>query len=130
MRTASITLAQPDMDALALAGAQAEPTALCAFVDRWAHATLAHTLCTVNRFDSENMSLRRLYSSDPAAYPPGGGKDKRGTPWGRHVLLEKKVFIGEGEEAIRGFFNDHRAIAALGLRSVINVPLVARGQCL
>ncbi|SAI72398.1 Uncharacterised protein [Bordetella ansorpii] len=120
----------PALDALAQAHAGADPAAVCAAVDLQARAVLGHTLCTVNRHDPRDMTLSRLYSSNPQAYPPGGGKDKRGTPWGRQVLLEQRLFIGEGAQAIRQAFDDHAAIAALGLASVINVPVVARGQCL
>jgi len=91
---------------------------------------LGHTLCTINRHDAAQMRVVRLYSSNPAAYPPGGSKDKRGTAWGNHVLLECKLFVGEGEAAIREFFNDHDAIRELGLQSVINVPVVHDGACL
>lgn len=128
----SATLADllPGLDALARAHDDADRAALCAAVDAQAHPVLGHTLCTVNRYDPERMALARLYSSNPQAYPPGGGKDKRGTPWGRHVLLERRLFVGEGVQAIRQAFDDHAAIEALGLRSVINVPLVARGSCL
>jgi len=119
-----------DVTALAAACAGQDPAALFAAVDAYARPVLGQTLCTVNRLDIEKLSLVRLYSSDPQSYPPGGGKDKRGTEWGRHVLLEQKVFVGEGIEAIRQSFDDHRAIEALGLRSVVNVPLAARGVCL
>ncbi|KAG1387043.1 hypothetical protein G6F60_014266 [Rhizopus arrhizus] len=76
------------------------------------------------------MRVVRLYSSNPQAYPPGGSKDKSGTPWGRHVLLEHRVFVGEGEAAIREFFNDHDAIRELGLQSVIHIPVIYGGECL
>lgn len=128
-----MTNLSPPLDripALADACAGQDPMALFAAVDAYARPVLGQTLCTVNRLDIERLALVRLYSSDPGAYPPGGGKDKRGTDWGRHVLLEQRVFVGEGIEAIRQSFNDHQAIEALGLRSVINVPLVARGVCL
>ena len=99
-------------------------------IDDYARLSLAHTLCTVNRYDAQAMRVVRLYSSNPRAYPPGGSKDKTGTAWGRHVLLEQRVFVGEGEDAIREFFNDHDAIRDLGLQSVINVPVVYGGVCL
>jgi GAF domain-containing protein len=122
----------------ALAGVQANPPAYAAAdaaaaflaIDAYAHATLAHTLCTINRYDAGAMRVLRLYSSNPGAYPPGGSKDKAGTAWGRHVLQERRVFVGEGEDAIREFFDDHGAIRELGLRSVINVPVVYGGACL
>ncbi len=120
----------PAVDALAGAAAQGDGLAMLAAIDSLAYASLTHTLCTINRYDAEAMRVVRLYSSNPAAYPPGGSKDKRGTDWGRHVLQEQRVFVGEGADAIRQAFDDHAAIAALGLRSIINVPVVLRQTCL
>ena len=120
----------PAVDELAAGYAQADALAIFAAVDRLAHASLGHELCTINRYDEEGMRVVRLYSSNPAAYPPGGSKEKRGTAWGRHVLMERRIFVGEGTEAIRQAFDDHAAIAALGLRSIINVPVVFQDECL
>jgi GAF domain-containing protein len=86
-------------------------------------------LCTAMRFDAAAMTVRRLYSSDPASYPVGGAKPKRDTPWGRIVLLDRQVFVGEDEAAIRQYFDDHALILGLGLRSVVNVPVLLRGGC-
>lgn len=116
--------------ALARACATGDATALFAEVDRQTRRTLSHVLCTVNQLDESTLRLRRLHSSNPQAYPPGGSKEKAGTAWGRHVLQEKRVFVGEGSAAIAQSFDDHAAIAGLGLRSVINVPVVFRGVCL
>lgn len=128
---AGVTL-PPDVEAIARATAAApfDPAALCAAVDAFAQPVLRQRLCTVNRLDVRHMRLTRLHSSNPAAYPPGGGKDKRGTPWGQQVLVEQRVFVGEGVDAIRAFFDDHEAIARLELRSVINVPVVFAGETL
>jgi len=117
-------------DDLAAGYAEGDALAIFGAVDALAHAALGHALCTVNRYDAAGMRVVRVYSSNPAAYPPGGSKEKRGTSWGRHVLLEKRIFIGEGVGAIAQAFDDHAAIAALGLRSVINVPVVWQGICL
>lgn len=125
-----MSITSDTVERLAQAYDTASAPAAFAALDAHAHATLGHTLCTINRHDAERMRVVRLYSSNPTAYPPGGSKDKRGTAWGRHVLLERKVFIGEGSDAIREFFDDHDAIQALGLQSVINVPVVFDGACL
>ncbi|RXN91484.1 GAF domain-containing protein [Achromobacter aloeverae] len=119
-----------DIDAIASACAGRDPAALFGAIDRYLQPLLGHTLCTVNRFDAQRIAVVRLYSSDPRSYPPGGSKDKAGMPWGRHVLLERRVYVGEGEAAIRASFDDHAAIAALGLNSVINVPVVMGDACL
>ena len=121
---------QDELRRIEQAYADADPLAALAAINAYAGAALAHALFTVNRHDAARMRVVRLYSSNPSAYPPGGGKDKAGTAWGRHVLLEHKVFVGEGEDAIQAFFDDHAAIQALGLRSVINVPVVLDGACL
>ena len=129
----SVTAVMPapaGVQAIALAYAAADTAAALAAIDAYAHASLDHALCTVNRFDADAMRVVRLYSSNPEAYPPGGSKDKRGTPWGQQVLVERRVFVGEGESAIREFFNDHDAIRELGLQSVINVPVVYGQACL
>ncbi|MBB1596758.1 GAF domain-containing protein [Achromobacter sp. UMC46] len=118
------------VQAVARAYASADAAAALQAIDAYAHAALGHALCTVNRYDADAMRVVRLYSSNPQAYPPGGSKDKRGTPWGRHVLIDQQVFVGEGEAAIREFFNDHDAIRDLGLQSVINIPVVYAGACL
>ncbi|CAB3820136.1 GAF domain-containing protein [Achromobacter piechaudii] len=126
----AVTPAPAGVQAIALAYAVADTAAALAAIDAYAHASLGHALCTVNRFDADAMRVVRLYSSNPEAYPPGGSKDKRGTPWGQQVLVERRVFVGEGEAAIREFFNDHDAIRELGLQSVINVPVVYGQACL
>lgn len=127
----SVTLPS-GVDAIARAAAATpfDAVALCAAVDAFTQPVLRQRLCTVNRLDASQLRLTRVYSSNPAAYPPGGSKDKRGMPWGQHVLVDKKVFVGEGSEAIRASFDDADAIARLGLRSVINVPVVFAGNCL
>lgn len=122
----------PAIDGVLRASAAApfEGPALCAAVDAFAQEVMHQTLCTVNRLDAQHLRLTRVYSSNPVAYPPGGSKEKRGTAWGQQVLLERRVFVGEGTEAIRASFDDHEAIARLALRSVVNVPVVFEQQCL
>jgi hypothetical protein len=118
------------IDDVAMACRMGDPQKLFAAVDRYAQAVLRQALCTVNRFDAHNERVLRLYSSNPAAYPVGGSKNKSGTAWGRHVLHERHIYVGEGVEAIRESFDDSEAIFSLGLQSVINVPVVVRDTCL
>jgi len=103
---------------------------LCHGIDQIAMALLDRELLTINIFYPEHMELERLFSSNPEAYPPGGRKKKKGTPWGQHVLIDQKIFIGEGTEAIRQSFDDHETIARLGLQSIINIPLTRDAVCL
>jgi GAF domain-containing protein len=112
------------------AAREAPPLALLPAIDAVAREATGHGLLTAMRFDAAAMTVQRIWSSMPEAYPVGGAKPKRDTAWGRQVLLEQRVFVGEGEAAIRAHFADHAVILGLGLRSIVNVPVVAGGACL
>ncbi len=77
----------------------------------------------------DEIQLERLWSSDPAAFPVSGRKRKLPTPWTEQLLRRAEVFVGEGEGALAAVFDDHRHIASLGLRAVVNVPLLQGGRC-
>ena len=97
--------------------------------------TLGKGLLTVNvdattpETPAGEIRLRRIWSSDPVAYPVGGGKTKTRTPWTRQLIEQAQVFVGEGDEALATVFDDHARIAALGLHAIVNVPIVERGRC-
>jgi GAF domain-containing protein len=98
--------------------------------DRVAREFTGQQLCTAMVFDRQAMTVQRIFSSRPGEYPVGGRKPKRETAWGQQVLLEGRRFEGEGEAAIREHFTDHDVILGLGLRSIVNVPILHRGECL
>ena len=80
--------------------------------------------------DERFVELQRIWTSNAAAYPVGGRKRKAMTPWTRQLLSHAEVFIGEGDAALACVFDDHLLIASLGLRAVVNVPMVdERGNC-
>jgi len=106
----------------------ATPVAAFAAADRAACTLIGRALFTVMAFDAPAMEVQRVYSSNPDAYPPGGRKRKRDTPWGRHVLERGLPFRGAGPEDIRAHFDDHALILRLGLESVMNVPVRVCGE--
>lgn len=114
-------------DSLARAGADEE---VFAAVDGARRAFVGDGLATVNAYDAARSRLTRLWSSDPEAYPAGGGKDKADTPWTRQVLQRREVFVGEGDLAIASAFDDHARIRALGMHAIVNVPVLWQRQCL
>jgi len=116
---------------LALAIAQAaRPEEAFGCIAEAADAIIGHRLFTVMRFDAAAMTVERLYSSNPGAYPPGGRKAKRDTWWGRHMLEQGRPFIGRSAEDIRAHFGDHELIAGLGLQSILNLPVRVCGRTL
>ncbi|MDH6590216.1 hypothetical protein M2165_000105 [Variovorax sp. TBS-050B] len=110
-------------------------------IDRVRRQQLGEGLLTVNvvgassvaedgEGDDTTIELQRVWTSDPAAYPVGGRKRKAMTGWTRQLLRRGELFVGEGEAALREVFDDHERIAGLGLRAVVNVPLLdAGGRC-
>jgi GAF domain-containing protein len=114
------------MEISAVEGAQAACRAVEALADR----VVGHILFTVNRHLPTSGEVERLYSSNPAAYPVGGHKQKRDTPWGRRVLDQGGVFIARNSEEVRAAFSDHALIASLGVTAIMNVPIRFGGKSL
>jgi GAF domain-containing protein len=114
------------MEITAVQGAQATYRAVEALAQR----VLGHTLFTVNRHLAASAEVERLCSSNPAAYPVGGRKQKHGTPWGRVVLDQGEVYIARNSEEVRAAFSDHALIASLGIGSIMNVPIRFGGTSL
>ncbi len=78
----------------------------------------------------DGEQVRRVYSTNPQAYPLDGHKRMGPTPWGDLVLERQQCYLARDAEGIRWAFPDHALIASLGLASAINVPLVAMGKVL
>lgn len=104
------------------------PDQIFAAVADVAKNCIDYKLLTIMAFDAESMRVKRLYSSNPDAYPLGGGKGKRDTPWGRQVLIEGCPFISATEDDIRANFDDYKFIFDLGLKSVMNIPIRIYGR--
>src|SRR5205085_11196171 len=87
-------------------------------------------LVTAMRHNQAASTVERVYSSNPQAYPVGGRKVKQESDWSRHVLVEHRVLVSAGDDAIRKHYSDHAVIFGLGLHSCVNVPLVSAGKCI
>lgn len=120
-------LAIADVAALAALAASAhQPRALYAAVDQLVQDVIGHRLLTIMRVHEAAMEVERVYSSNTAAYPVGGRKTKRGTPWSRTVLDRGEVFVARTPRDVREAFDDHALIFSLGIGSIMNVPI---GYC-
>lgn len=67
--------------------------------------------------------VERMHTSDPVAYPLGGRKARRDTPWSRQVLVRGEPYYANDAAGIRFAFEDAEKILGLGLGAVINVPV-------
>ncbi len=98
-------------------------------IDTLAQRIFGHKLFTVMRLLAAGSEVERLYSSNPAAYPVGGRKQKQDTRWGQIVLNEGKPFIARNEDELRANFPDHELIFSLGIGSIMNIPIMFKGRC-
>jgi GAF domain-containing protein len=124
-----MNLTSEDIDMLNAAAAQS-PAALFAAIAEIAARRVNAGLVTAMRHDEAASTVERIYSSNEAAYPVGGRKMKQESDWSRHVLVEHRVLVSAGDDAIRTHYNDHAIIFGLGLHSCVNVPLVSAGKCI
>ncbi len=100
-----------------------EPGQLYTAVDALVQRAIGHRLFTLMRFHEATMEVERVHSSNTRAYPVGGRKPKRGTPWGQVVLDQGEVFIARDADEVRRAFDDHALIFSLGIESIMNVPI-------
>ncbi len=101
---------------------------LYAAVDRLVQDVIGHKLFTMMRVHEASSEVERIYSSNTDAYPVGGRKQKRGTPWGRAVLDRGEVFIARNPDEVRDAFSDYDLIFSLGIGSIMNIPLAFQGR--
>ena len=122
-------LALTDLATLAQLSASAhEPQALYEAVDALVQEVIGHRLFTIMRVHEAAMEVERVYSSNIAAYPVGGSKPKRGTPWSKVVLDKGEVFVARTPDEVREAFDDYDLIFSLGVGSIMNVPIGYRGR--
>ena len=112
------------------AGAATSPAALFEAIHQVAQRRVDAGLVTAMRHDEPAATVERLYSSNPQAYPINGRKLKQDSAWSQHVLVEHRVLVSAGDDAIKKHYVDHPTIFGLGLHSCVNVPLVSEGRCI
>jgi hypothetical protein len=121
----------PQLAAVAAAQLAApQPDATFRALDVAMGATLGHKLFTCLLHNPEARESERRYTNQPAAYPVGGRKPVQPTAWTRRLFEEHRPYIGYTEADIREVFFDHALIASLGCASVLNLPVVHRGDTL
>ena len=89
-----------------------------------------HRLFTVMTVDMAAGLVRRAYSNRPADYPTSGTKPLHGNTgdWFETVFKQRRTFVANSIEDIAKVFPDHELIASLGCGSVINLPVVLKGE--
>jgi transcriptional regulator with GAF, ATPase, and Fis domain len=119
-----------DLNQLANAMRQpGQPVALFRAVEAVAAETIGFRLFTIMAYDARQHEVERVFTSMPDVYPTGGRKKKRGTAWATQILRELRPFRGETAHDIRSAFDDHTVMTAMGLGSILNIPIAYDGEC-
>jgi hypothetical protein len=117
--------AMPHLAAVAAAMARpGQPAATFAALETATNIVLGHRLFTILKYHAASGESERVWTNQPAAYPVAGRKALNPTFWSRHVLEERRAYVGRTAVDIRAVFFDHELIASLGCASVLNVPVV------
>ncbi len=85
-------------------------------------------LFTVMTVDMKHELARRAYSSNRDAYPVSGTKPIHYDAWFDVVHRQKRSFVANTINEIAAVFPDHEKIRLLGCGSVVNLPLIVKGE--
>ncbi len=121
-------LTTEDLAAIAAVSARGGAQELYRTADALIQRVIGHNLFTIMRVHEAAQEVERLYSSNTAAYPVGGRKQKKDTHWGRVVLEEGAVFVARSPADVKRAFADHELIFSLGIGSIMNVPIGFGGR--
>jgi hypothetical protein len=81
---------------------------------------------TTTRDPRNELLLQRFYASPSAAgrWPVNGVKRKTFTPWTETLFVRGLPFVAAGADAMARAFDDYDQMQALGINTVVNVPLL------
>lgn len=123
------TVAPPQAFADALASYRTEHDVGLA-LHQLAAATVGAKLFTMTADNPKGGYVRRVYSSNEAAYPVLGTKPIVFDDTYHRMTEERFVYAANSVEAMRPDFPDLDLIVSLGCGSAINMPIVAGGEML
>ncbi|KAA1002434.1 GAF domain-containing protein [Paraburkholderia panacisoli] len=123
-------LALSDLERLAKAlRVKDQPAEIFRAVHAVAASAIGARLFTIMSYDAWQHEVERVYTNMPAVYPLGGRKQKRGTAWSKQILQDLRPFRAETAQGIRDAFDDHAVMTAMGLGSILNIPIAYDGVC-
>ena len=97
-------------------------------LQRLAAGLVGCRLFTVTAVDTAAGVARRIYTSNPDAYPVSGTKPIEPNAWTAQVIGRQEMFVANALPDIAKVFPDHELIGSLGCGAVINLPLILAGK--
>ncbi len=87
------------------------------------HGAIGGRLFTIGARDVATGAMRRVYTSNGAAFPLTGPQPAPQVRWSLHVLIEGEPFIANTADELADVFPDTPDIAALGCGAALNLPV-------
>lgn len=100
-----------------------EPREVLAAVDALAARTLRHHQCSMFRYVHATAEVERIYSSTAGSHPVGGRKRIADYPHNQAVLARGDIYVAPDRAAVARTYKDSERIFALGVTSIMNVPV-------
>ena len=103
---------------------------MAAFVDveRLCAQSIPFRMLTILQYQEVDGVVVRVHSSDPATYPIGGRKRLADFPTNHAAMADGDVFLAATKDDVRRAYADHEALFALGIESILNVPVRVDGR--
>ena len=91
---------------------------------RQLHGQTGGRLFTATVLDRTAGLARRVYSSNPEAYPVSGTKPMAQGAWTDQVVERGEVFVANTVAEFAIYFPDFAFIESLGCASALNIPVI------
>ena len=104
-----------------------------AALDELYQQTIGHKLFSCSKLNIQKggiVTAVRAYTSDEVNYPMSELKEIVPNRWTQIVIEDQETFVANSVDGFADVFLDHALIEALGLGSVVNVPVIVEGALL
>lgn len=129
MCTPQVALTLEDVEAIvALSADASDPARVLVSVDDLAKRTIRHKVCSIFRYIDATAEVERIYTSSPGTHPTGGRKRISDYPHNQPVLARGEIYIARNCEAVARTYKEPERIFALGVTSIMNVPVRYAGR--
>ena len=113
---------------LAIAAEASEPRQVLIAVDALSRKVIGHKVCSIFRYIDATQEVERIYSSSPGSHPVGGRKRIADYPHNQAVLARGEIYVAPDRDAVAQTYREPERIFALGVTSIMNVPVRHAGR--
>lgn len=113
---------------MALASESQDAQRVLRAVAALADKSLRFHQCSMFRYIDATAEVERIYTSIPGSHPIGGRKRIAEYPLNQSVLARGEIYVAKDRDAVARTYKDPERIFALGVTSIMNVPVRHGGR--